>query len=172
MSVLKLANLRITGLSKSGMYQIVACTLLLTALIFLTQEKVSLKTLFLSRYLPPPDQGRLYVENIDLGDALILFHRTDVIFVDVRKNIYYNYGHIKGAISMPVNEIDAVLTSSVSKLKSARVVILYCNDASCVAPDYVASRLEKTGVKDIKIYSDGWREWHNCQLPTDPTVVK
>jgi rhodanese-related sulfurtransferase len=65
----------------------------------------------------------LDVERISLADAKKAFDADAAVFVDVRAPEAYKAQHIKGALNIPVTEIDA----GVSKLPKGKKIIVYCS---------------------------------------------
>ena len=59
---------------------------------------------------------------IQLADAVSKVGRPDVLFVDARSVEEYSSAHIKGAISIPVGQVEARL----SELPKDKEIIFYC----------------------------------------------
>jgi rhodanese-related sulfurtransferase len=57
-----------------------------------------------------------------VGDAKAAFDLEQAVFVDVRERAFYNESHIPGALSIPLNEIEARL----GELNSSDWIITYC----------------------------------------------
>ena len=67
--------------------------------------------------LPYPEAARL-----DLAAAHARFAAKAAVFVDVRERAEYEGGHIPGAISMPVAEVEA----RQQELAGAKEILTYC----------------------------------------------
>ena len=63
--------------------------------------------------------------NISGSDALSLVENESAILVDVRTSLEYQERHIKGAINIPLNEIDSNILESLIENKDKKIVI-YC----------------------------------------------
>jgi len=59
------------------------------------------------------------------SDALSLVENESAILVDVRTNSEYQERHIKGAINIPINEIDSNILESLIENKKQKIII-YC----------------------------------------------
>ncbi|MFN8498421.1 MAG: rhodanese-like domain-containing protein [Anaerolineae bacterium] len=63
-----------------------------------------------------------HVPRINLDDAKQKLTDPNVLFVDARSAQEFAQGHIKGAVSVPVNEVDKYL----SRLPQDKELIVYC----------------------------------------------
>jgi 3-mercaptopyruvate sulfurtransferase SseA len=62
------------------------------------------------------------VERLSLAQSKEAFDANAAVFVDVRDPTYYQAGHIPGAISIPLNEIEKRFL----ELRTDQWIILYC----------------------------------------------
>lgn len=62
------------------------------------------------------------IQRTSMVEAKKAFDEGSAIFLDVRDKEYYSDEHIKGAVSLPLNEISA----RASQLDSTRWIITYC----------------------------------------------
>ena len=83
----------------------------------------------------------------------------DILILDVRNDFFFERGHIPGALNFERGEFDKIYPAFVEKIKNARRVVLYCNDASCDSSKAVVSRLRAQGHANISVYVGGWEEW-------------
>ena len=159
--------------------KIIGLALTCSIVIYATQDQVHIKTLFAAR-IPPRAQSEVRFETISLAETLQLFHDPDAIFLDVRPAKYYLHGHIEGAVNLAVDTISQLSEQRLRQLRDASAIVIYCGDVSC-GTAYLASReLNARGVRNIKIYPQGWSEWRSCGLPVsmsdqmkhDPNVEK
>ncbi len=70
----------------------------------------------------PPDHGD-GVQRITVAEAHAALNKGTAIIVDVRAEESYKLGHIKGALSVPINAINARL----SELPRNKLIITYCS---------------------------------------------
>jgi rhodanese-related sulfurtransferase len=103
------------------------------------------------------------------ADVETLWHDPSTLFVDVRSSIDYDFGHIRGAVSLPEEEFDKRLPDLKSRLERAQTIIVYCKNRDCGKSLWVAIRLRKAGLAQTGIYPEGWNEWYLHELPIDGT---
>ncbi len=97
-------------------------------------------------------------KKMDRGDSLTL--------VDARSAESYLEEHIKGAISLPLSEVDEKAEQTLSKTDE---IIVYCSSFSCTASANEVSKLRKMGFKNVKRYAGGIRDWKEAGYPTEQT---
>src|SRR2546430_12173398 len=81
------------------------------------------------------------VEAIDRDELLKRMRRRDVVLVDVRPTDEFEAGHIEGARSIPLGELEQHL----DELPSKREVIAYCRGPFCVMANEAVRRLRDAG---------------------------
>lgn len=141
-------------------------TFLFSGIFFFTQDKVRWKDLFTK----PIEQSVFTiapVQTVTLADALTSYYESNTLFLDVRMAKYYNYGHIKNALNLPPNSAQDPDGKIIEKLKAASKVIIYCNGVGCGSAFNAARSLQKLGLNNTLVYSEGWPEWRICRLPID-----
>lgn len=84
----------------------------------------------------------------------------DLVLVDVRDAADYREGHIKGAISMPVEEIDR----RYKEIPSNKEIVTYCYSQTCHLSTQAALKLVKHGIAAREL-NVGWKEWVNAGYP-------
>ena len=99
------------------------------------------------------------VEGIDRDELLKRMRRRDVILVDVRPQDEFEAGHIEGAQSIPLDELEQHL----DELPSDREVIAYCRGPFCVMAHDAVRRLREEG-RSARRLEEGWPEWHLAEL--------
>jgi rhodanese-related sulfurtransferase len=102
------------------------------------------------------------VEAIGRDELLARLRRGDVVLIDVRPGEEFTAGHIDGARSIPINELEQRL----SELPHDREVIAYCRGPFC-AYAHEAVRTLKSAGRTGRRLDDGWPEWKlERQSPT------
>jgi len=86
--------------------------------------------------------------------------RGQVVILDVRPHEEFVAGHIPGALSVPLDELDAAL----ARLPKRRRVVAYCRGPYCVLAPQAVQRLRAEGVKARRL-EDGMPEWRLAGLP-------
>jgi rhodanese-related sulfurtransferase/DNA-binding transcriptional ArsR family regulator len=94
------------------------------------------------------------VEAIDADELVARMRRRDVVLVDVRPRAEFAAGHIEGARSIPLDELEQHL----GELPSDREVIAYCRGPYCVMAQEAVRRLQAAGVTARRL-EEGWPEW-------------
>ena len=79
--------------------------------------------------------------------------------MDVRPSIEFEFGHISGAISVPMNELMEQL-KTISKDKE---IIAYCRGPFCVLADEAVKLLSEQGYS-VRRLDEGYPEWKMKQL--------
>jgi rhodanese-related sulfurtransferase/predicted transcriptional regulator len=99
------------------------------------------------------------VEGIDRGELLARLRRRDVVLVDVRPHDEFVAGHIDGAQSIPLDELERHL----DELPGDREVIAYCRGPFCVMAHQAVHRLRAAGLPARRL-EEGWPEWRLAEL--------
>jgi rhodanese-related sulfurtransferase/biotin operon repressor len=94
------------------------------------------------------------VETIGREELLERAARGDVVLVDVRPGVEFRSGHIEGARSIPIEELDERL----AELPADREIVAYCRGPFCAYAHEAVRRLRATG-RNARRLEDGWPEW-------------
>ena len=86
----------------------------------------------------------------------------DVVVLDVRPPPEYAAGHIRGAISVPVDD----LKSRLKEIPDGAEVVAYCRGPYCVYADDAVRLLADRGRTAMRL-EDGFPEWASARLPVD-----
>jgi rhodanese-related sulfurtransferase len=86
----------------------------------------------------------------------------EVVVLDVRPAEEYAAGHIAGALSVPLTELEARL----AELPKRREVVAYCRGPYCVYADEAVKLLRASGRKARRLH-EGFPEWRAAGLPVD-----
>jgi rhodanese-related sulfurtransferase/DNA-binding transcriptional ArsR family regulator len=86
--------------------------------------------------------------------------RGDVVILDVRPAGEYAAGHIPGALSVPLDQLDATL----SRLPKRAQVVAYCRGPYCILAPLAVERLRAKGYRARRL-ADGMPEWRLAGLP-------
>ena len=101
------------------------------------------------------------VETIDRAELTERLRRGDVVLVDVRPAEEYAAGHIEGARSIPIDELE----SRLAELPADREIVAYCRGPYCVYADDAVRHLRRAGYRAARL-EDGFPEWRHAGLPT------
>lgn len=84
----------------------------------------------------------------------------EVILIDVRPEPEYRAGHIPGALSIPVEQLEARLAT----IPSGREVVAYCRGPYCLLSVDAVAALRAHGFAAVRL-EDGLPEWKAAGLP-------
>jgi rhodanese-related sulfurtransferase len=99
---------------------------------------------------------------ISVDEAVKLQKSGQAVFVDVRSNEQFSYGHIKGALSIPGSQ----LIRRFAEVPPRKTVITYCACSAEQSSGRAAADLMAHGVKNVFALKGGWSEWKDRGLPT------
>jgi rhodanese-related sulfurtransferase/predicted transcriptional regulator len=94
------------------------------------------------------------VDTIGRQDLLERLERGDIVLVDVRPEAEYEAGHIDGAQSIPLDELERRL----AELPPDAEVVAYCRGPFCAYAHDAVRRLQASG-RSARRLVDGWPEW-------------
>ena len=111
---------------------------------------------------------RQALEPLSRADFLLRLTVGETVVLDVRPTLEYRQGHVAGARSIPVAELEARL----GELDPRREVVAYCRGPYCVFADEAVALLRARGLRAYR-YAEGFPEWAMAGLPiaegdTDP----
>ena len=87
----------------------------------------------------------------------ILNSGENFFLLDVRSPESYAAGHIKGAISVPVKNINEQCVTEM--LHSDSRVVVYCGGYSCQSSTEAANKLQALGIMNVLDFKGGREEW-------------
>ena len=85
----------------------------------------------------------------------MLQRTNDFVLIDVMPRIYYQDFHIRGAMSIPAEE----LAETVRDWPRGRRLVVYCLDKECDTSREAAYALMAMGFTDVLQYEGGKRDW-------------
>src|SRR3989304_292020 len=104
------------------------------------------------------DRGAL--EAVDQAVLVGRVQRGEVTLLDVRPVEEYAAGHILGAVSVPLRELEHRLAG----LPKRRQIVAYCRGPYCVLAMEAVARLRALGFKALRL-EDGIPDWRARGLP-------
>jgi rhodanese-related sulfurtransferase/DNA-binding transcriptional ArsR family regulator len=94
------------------------------------------------------------MEPVQADELLRRVRAGEVVLIDVRPSLEYRAGHIPGALSVPLAELEARLET----LPRRREVVAYCRGPYCVMAVEAVERLRKRGFR-AKRMEQGVADW-------------
>jgi rhodanese-related sulfurtransferase len=87
------------------------------------------------------------------------------VLVDARDAVLYADGHLPGALSLPLGEVEAQLAGFRQKVVAGKTLIAYCSGYGCPDSFDLGLRLIKEGYRDVRVFEGGLPEWRDAGLP-------
>ncbi|MBZ0317142.1 MAG: metalloregulator ArsR/SmtB family transcription factor [Anaerolineae bacterium] len=106
--------------------------------------------------------NRAALEPITLHELYARLDEPDLVVLDVRPNPEYVQGHIPGARSIPIEELEQRL----SELAPEQEIVAYCRGPYCVFADEAVELLSVQGYQ-VRRMHEGYPDWLLAQLPTE-----
>jgi rhodanese-related sulfurtransferase len=101
-----------------------------------------------------------HLEPLAREDLVRRLAEGDAVLLDVRPALEYRQGHIAGARSIPVDELEARL----GELDPQREIVAYCRGPYCVFADEAVALLRERGRQAYR-YAEGFPDWAAAGLP-------
>jgi rhodanese-related sulfurtransferase/predicted transcriptional regulator len=102
------------------------------------------------------------VEQIGRDELIDRLRRGDIVLVDVRPSEEFVAGHIDGARSIPLDELQQRL----AELPADREVVAYCRGPFCAYAHEAVRTLQAAGRRARRL-DEGWPEWRLAGERTD-----
>jgi rhodanese-related sulfurtransferase/DNA-binding transcriptional ArsR family regulator len=106
--------------------------------------------------------NRSQAEPVGMRDLLERARSRDVIILDARPANEYHAGHIAGAISVPIDELQNRLQS----LPTDKEFVAYCRGPYCVYADRAVELLRKSR-RHARRLAEGFPEWRAAGFPIE-----
>ena len=104
------------------------------------------------------------VDAIGRDELVARMRSGDIVLVDVRPSEEFEAGHIEGARSIPLEELQGRL----AELPPDREVVAYCRGPLCAFAPEAVRRLRAAGL-DARRLEEGWPEWRLGGRPAKHT---
>ena len=94
-----------------------------------------------------------------------IYDTKEAIFVDARTHEDYKDGHIKGAVSLPLNQFEERIEKFKTDYPITTYIITYCSGRECDDSHELAQFLFEEGYKAISVFIDGYPAWEGEGYP-------
>lgn len=108
------------------------------------------------------------VRRISIADARAEFDGGKAIIVDVRGELAYKQGHIKGAQSIALGD----LTSHIGEFPKDKTIILYCSCPAEHSSVAGGQMLHNKGVDNTAALVGGYPAWKSAGYPVEEETAK
>jgi rhodanese-related sulfurtransferase len=105
--------------------------------------------------------------DISLQNAEKLFRDQAAVFLDARSADDYDRGHIKGALSLPWQNVDQLFMEVTQDLESEKSIITYCDGETCNLSHDLALFLKDMGFMNVRVLVNGWTVWRESRFPVE-----
>lgn len=105
---------------------------------------------------------RASMEPVTLDALRARLHEPGLVILDVRPALEYEQGHILGALSIPLDELE----SRLHELPPEQEIVAYCRGAYCVFADEAVALFTEHGYRARRL-QEGYPDWQIAQLPTE-----
>jgi rhodanese-related sulfurtransferase/DNA-binding HxlR family transcriptional regulator len=102
------------------------------------------------------------VEQVSAEELERRLARGEVVVLDVRPEAEFRAGHIPGAVSAPLSDLDAVAAT----LPRRGEIVAYCRGPYCVYADDAVRLLRARGLEARRL-DVGFPEWRRAGLPVE-----
>lgn len=110
--------------------------------------------------------GRSDCDAVSFEELLRRARSGAVVILDTRPVHEYEAGHIEGAISAPIDELQEKLR----KLPKSRDYVAYCRGPYCVYADQAVALLKSSGRRARRL-QEGFPEWKAAGLPVEMSTT-
>jgi rhodanese-related sulfurtransferase len=92
-----------------------------------------------------------------------------VTVVETLGPMYYENGHLPGAVNLPHTEVDALADALLPDKDAA--IVTYCSNELCRNSSIVQAQLLARGYTDVRKYTEGKDDWIAGGLPLEAGVA-
>jgi rhodanese-related sulfurtransferase/DNA-binding transcriptional ArsR family regulator len=103
------------------------------------------------------------LDAITREELLARARAEEVLVLDVRPEQEFRAGHIAGALSIPIAELEQRL----QELPKRKEIVAYCRGPYCVYADEAVALLRAKGRK-ARRFEEGFPDWRAAGLPSEP----
>lgn len=106
-------------------------------------------------------------EPVDAQSLLSRLSDDDVVVLDVRPSAEYRAGHLPGARSIPIRELE----SRLGELSHEQEIVAYCRGPYCVYADEAVELLSERGFR-ARRFTHGFPDWQVAGLPVERELTE
>ncbi|MDD2337993.1 MAG: rhodanese-like domain-containing protein [Geobacteraceae bacterium] len=100
-----------------------------------------------------------------LAQVKELYDKKEAVFLDARDSSVFSRGHIQGATSLPLAELDSALPEFTAKVPYEKNLVIYCSGYGCHDSKDLGNKLLQKGYRQILIFEGGYPEWKDAGFP-------
>ena len=110
------------------------------------------------------------VHDLEIADPNVakrIYDLEKVVFVDARSEENYKEGHIKGAVSLPVDQFRKRIERFKAVYPFSTFIVTYCSGRECDDSHQLAQDLFREGYANISVFIDGYPAWKREGFPIE-----
>jgi rhodanese-related sulfurtransferase len=108
---------------------------------------------------------------ISLEDAKSLHDSGQALFLDARPQIWFETGHIKGARSLPTEQVATLASQVLTGVAKETPIITYCDGETCELSHDLALALLEQGFTNVRVLVNGWTLWMDADWPVEGSDI-
>lgn len=105
--------------------------------------------------------------NISMAELREHVNNYTATVIDARNAALYEKGHLRGAILLPSDAIEANMGWLYQNLAPSQLIIIYCDGGNCEASHRVFDFLRSSNFTNLKIFEEGWAAIEPSDLPKE-----
>lgn len=109
---------------------------------------------------------------VKLANVKKFFDAGAAVIVDAREAPEYAEGHIRGALSVPFDDVAAKPALLEPFKKLGRPIILYCSGGDCELSKDLARNMLAEGIRKVLVFTDGFPAWKAAGYPVETGPAK
>lgn len=165
-----MSNRRCPGSSWSRLLLEAAVICAVAMSIGLTLNHRMVLNAFSGKTVAPPPIELAQVEVAAFPDPVELDEVRELItagalLIDARHQEDFLAAHLKGAVSLPLGEVEQRLEDFRREVPVDRVLITYCNGFGCPDSFDLGVLLLEAGYAEVRVFEGGFPEWRDAGLP-------
>ncbi len=112
------------------------------------------------------------IPSISAADAMQHREKSGALIVDAMPSNFYQKGHIKGAVNMPMALFDIVYLMNFSEENKGKEILVYGSTISRPYDLEIAGKLIVLGYTDVKVIAGGLIAWESMGFPVEGKGAK
>jgi rhodanese-related sulfurtransferase len=101
--------------------------------------------------------GELEIKDVKIAKQI--YDNGKAVFVDARPFRDFENGHIKGAKSLPLDQLDNLIQAFKEKYPTDTFIVTYCSTRICGDSHRLEQLLFDHGYVNVSIFIDGYQAW-------------
>jgi len=154
-----LKNSRLVEQQKKGLYVVYSPAPMVCEFFFSMRQVAENRIAEIEQIKNQFLAGKKGMEPVDRDALIKRIQNNDVTILDVRPPEEFKAGHIDGALSVPLNELELML----AKLPKNKEIVAYCRGPYCVLSVEAVELLNEKGYHAVRL-EEGVQDWRAMGL--------